>query len=71
MAVDAAGLGSIADSGDDMLLKKDIGTIGLLFTALHSIIESLESPASPDTPERFTPSNSTSRGDKRMIQWEQ
>jgi hypothetical protein len=71
MAVDAAGLGSITDSGDDMLLKKDIGIIGLLFTALHSIIESLEAPASPDTPERFTPSNFTSRGDKRMIKWEQ
>ena len=33
MAVDAAGLGSIADFGDDRLLKKDIGTIGLRFTA--------------------------------------
>lgn len=40
MAVDAVGLPSIADSGDDRLLKKDFGTIGLLFTAVGSIIGS-------------------------------
>ena len=40
MAVDAVGLPSIADSGDDTLLKKDFGTIGLLFTAVGSIIGS-------------------------------
>jgi amino acid transporter len=40
MAVDAVEVPSIADSGDDTLLKKDFGTIGLLFTAVGSIIGS-------------------------------
>lgn len=40
MSVDAVGLSSTAGSGDDTLLKKDFGTIGLLFTAVGSIIGS-------------------------------
>ncbi|MFZ2115104.1 MAG: amino acid permease, partial [Pseudonocardiaceae bacterium] len=40
MSVDVVGLPSTAGSGDDALLKKDFGTIGLLFTAVGSIIGS-------------------------------
>jgi amino acid transporter len=40
MSVDVVGLASAAGSGDDNRLKKDFGTIGLLFTAVGSIIGS-------------------------------
>ncbi|MGH3547989.1 MAG: hypothetical protein ACRDQU_07710 [Pseudonocardiaceae bacterium] len=39
-SVDAVGLSGAAGSADDTLLKKDFGTIGLLFTAVGSIIGS-------------------------------